>query len=97
MNSERESLLAMLPDKWEEFKNAFKEEGRKVSERSHLPQFGCDEPNDHRFHVNRVVGSGAVVALAFTLDSVVPRIIVEDYWNESAKDALGFVRQLSID
>jgi len=90
VNSEREILLALVPDKSEELKRAFKEECSAISEKSHLKQFECEEPGPTIFYVNRVIDGNAVVALAFTLDLAVPRILIEDHWNEREKSALGF-------
>ncbi len=90
VNSEREILLALVPDKWEELKRAFKKECSAISEKSHLKQFECEEPGPNLFYVNRVIDGNAVVALAFTLDLAVPRILIEDHWNEREKSTLGF-------
>ncbi len=85
-NSERQILLTLAPEKWEELKNAFTGECERVSLRSHCMQIECDEPDEYLFQVNRIVSGGhGIAALTFRFDPTIPRIVWQDLWNKKLK------------
>ena len=91
MNAERDILLALAPDKWRELKVAFRSECEKITAQSRLLQFECEEPDTQTFRISRMVGSVSVLALEFTFDIRVPRIVYEVHWGKRFSDSIGFV------
>jgi hypothetical protein len=89
-NSEREILLSLAPDLWDEVKEAFRAECAKISAASHRVQFECEEPNSATFYINRVINGNAVVALEFRFNPTVPIIACEDRWNRRPASSIGF-------
>ena len=74
-NSEREILLRLAPDCWNELKATFSEECAKVSAHSLVFKFECDEPDDDTLFVNRIVVHGVINELTLSFDRAVPRIM----------------------
>jgi hypothetical protein len=91
LNSEREILLALAPDLWDELKEAFKAECAKLSRATQRLQFECDEPDAQTFHINRMVGDVAIRAMEFTFDPRVPRVVFEIHWGKKTKGSIGFL------
>jgi hypothetical protein len=91
LNSEREILLALAPDRWTELKEAFRAECERLTARSHRLQFECEEPDAQTFRINRMVGNFAVPAVDFTFDLRVPRIVYEVHWGRKSSGSIGFL------
>jgi len=75
LNAERDILLALAPDKWEEFKEAFKVTCADLSSRSHRLQFECEEPDALTLNLSRPwklfpCGCGVQVRFESTANSV---------------------------
>jgi hypothetical protein len=90
-NAEREILLSLAPDLWNEAKDVFKAECAKLSVASHRFQFECEEPDSATFYVNRVINGKAVVALEFGFNATVPMIICKDRWSQRPASRIDFV------
>ena len=74
-NSEREILLRLAPDCWNELKATFRGECANLTAHSLVFKFECDEPDDDTLFVNRIVGHGVINELTFSFDRAAPRIM----------------------
>ena len=90
-NSQREILLRLAPDCWNELKATFREECAKLSAHSLVFKFECDEPDDDTLFVNRIVGHGVINDLTFSFDRVVPRIMYHIARSKQPTKVLEFV------
>jgi hypothetical protein len=92
LNADRERLLVLAPEKWEELKAEFRRECAVISAQSHRTRLECDESDDNTFRVNRqLLASGhLVVALILQFDRVIPRIICKDFKNARLPWSLDF-------
>jgi hypothetical protein len=92
LNADRERLLILAPEKWEELKAEFRRECAAISAQSHRTRIEYDEPDDCTFRVNRqLLASGHfVVALILQFDRIIPRIVCKDFKNVRLPQSLDF-------
>jgi hypothetical protein len=92
VNAEHRIAVALAPEKWEEFKQAFRSECDSVTAQSPFTRLEHDEPDEYSFWVNRVRSAPSSV-LRFTLDPQIPCIWWSDLLNHKPQKMI----QLALD
>lgn len=88
MNTERDTLQALLPDGWKEFTQPFRDNCERLSQRSPTIELGCSDPSEWTFLISRIHAGISIPALQFNLDPRVPRIAVTDHWNNRTESGI---------